>query len=163
MKKPGLCLLAALLCANAAMAQDVVRHKSAAARSPIASAVEVPASKTTVYVSGAVPPVVDDKAPPTSQAAFGDTRQQTQGVLKGIERTLAGLNLTMGHVVKMQVFLVGDPAKAGRMDFAGFSDAYREFFGTTAQPNVPARSVMQVQGLVNAGWLVEIEVTAVRP
>jgi enamine deaminase RidA (YjgF/YER057c/UK114 family) len=41
--------------------------------------------------------------------------------------------------------------------------AYREFFGTAAQPNLPARSVMQVGALVAPGWLVEIEVTAVRP
>ena len=152
-----------LLGASDALAQDVVRHQSPTARSPIASAVEVPAGKTTIYVSGMIPPVANDKADPNSQAAFGDTRQQTQGVLKAIENNLRGLNLSMAHVVKMQVFLVGDPAKAGRMDFAGFSQAYREFFGTPAQPNVPSRSVMQVAGLVNPGWLVEVEVTAVRP
>jgi enamine deaminase RidA (YjgF/YER057c/UK114 family) len=31
------------------------------------------------------------------------------------------------------------------------------------QPNFPARSTMQVAGPVNPGWLVKIEVTAVRP
>ena len=41
--------------------------------------------------------------------------------------------------------------------------AYREFFGTAAQPNRPARSTMQVAGLVDPGWLVEIEVTAAGP
>jgi enamine deaminase RidA (YjgF/YER057c/UK114 family) len=46
------------------------------------------------------------------------------------------------------------------MDFAGMMKAYREFFGTAAQPNTPARSTMQVAGLVDPGWLVEIEVTA---
>jgi enamine deaminase RidA (YjgF/YER057c/UK114 family) len=38
--------------------------------------------------------------------------------------------------------------------------AYRERFGTAQQPNKPARSTMQVSGLVDPGWLVEIEVTA---
>jgi enamine deaminase RidA (YjgF/YER057c/UK114 family) len=116
-----------------------------------------------VYVSGAVPPVVDDKAERGSIAAYGDTRTQTVGVLRNIERSLQRLGLQMGDVVKMQAFLVGDPAKGGRMDFDGFMAGYREFFGTAAQPNLPARSVMQVGGLVVPGWLVEIEVTAVRP
>jgi enamine deaminase RidA (YjgF/YER057c/UK114 family) len=38
--------------------------------------------------------------------------------------------------------------------------AYSERFGTAAQPNKPARSTMEVAGLVDPGWLVEIEVTA---
>ena len=46
--------------------------------------------------------------------------------------------------------------------FDGFMAAYREFFGTPAQPNLPARSVMQVAGLVLPGWRVEIEVIAAR-
>jgi enamine deaminase RidA (YjgF/YER057c/UK114 family) len=48
------------------------------------------------------------------------------------------------------------------MDFAGMMTAYREFFGTKQQPNKPARSTMQVAGLVDPGWLVEIEVTAAK-
>ena len=145
-----------------ALAQDVKRHKIPNSDFPIALAVEIPAGKTTVYVSGQVPAVVDDKAPKNTVAAFGDTKTQTVSVLKAIERALKSMNLSMGDVVKMQVFLVGDPTKSG-MDFAGFMDGYKQFFGTAEQPNLPARSVMQVAGLVNPGWLVEIEVTAVRP
>jgi enamine deaminase RidA (YjgF/YER057c/UK114 family) len=69
----------------------------------------------------------------------------------------------MGDVVKMQVFLVGDPDKGGKMDFAGFMQGYTQFFGSKEQPNLPTRSVFQVAGLANPGFLVEIEVTAVRP
>lgn len=156
----GAVLVAAL--AGAAAAQNVVRHKIPNSDFPIALAVEVPAGKTTVHVSGQVPTVVDDKAPKNTVAAFGDTKAQTVSVLKAIERALKSLNLTMGDVVKMQVFLVGEPGKSG-MDFAGFMEGYRQFFGTAEQPNLPARSVMQVAGLVNPGWLVEIEVTVVRP
>ncbi|MBY0367500.1 MAG: hypothetical protein EKK52_06655 [Burkholderiales bacterium] len=129
---------------------------------PIASAVEVPAGRALVFVSGTVPPVVDEKAERGSLAAYGDTRTQTQGVLKAIERQLQSQGLGLGDVVKMQVFLVGDPAKGGKMDFDGFMAAYREFYGTATQPNLPARSVMQVAGLVVPGWLVEIEVIAAR-
>jgi enamine deaminase RidA (YjgF/YER057c/UK114 family) len=110
-----------------------------------------------------VPPMVDESAPKTSVKAFGDTKTQTVGVLKEIDKILKTAGIGMGDVVKMQVFLVGDPAKGDRMDFAGFMEGYRKFFGTPEQPNLPARSAMQVAGLVNPGWLVEIEVTAVKP
>jgi enamine deaminase RidA (YjgF/YER057c/UK114 family) len=156
-------VFAATLCAVLpAVAQEITRHKIPDSDFPIALAVEVPAGKTTVYVSGAVPPVSDEKAPKNTIAAYGDTKTQTVGVLKRIETTLKRLGLSMRDVVKMQAFLVGDPGKGG-MDFAGFMDGYKQFFGTAEQPNLPARSVMQVAGLVNSGWLVEIEVTAVRP
>ncbi|MEJ5999825.1 RidA family protein [Paucibacter soli] len=156
-------LASLLLLVGTAHADEVLRHRTPGSSFPIASAVEVPAGKTLVYLSGAVPPVLDEKAERGSLAAYGDTRSQTAGTLAGIERTLKGLGLTMGDVVKMQVFLVGDPAKGGKMDFEGFMAAYREHFGTPAQPRLPARSVMQVAALVLPGWLVEIEVTAVRP
>jgi enamine deaminase RidA (YjgF/YER057c/UK114 family) len=161
-------LSAAMLSASAAIAQEkpaageVVRHATPGSNFPIARAVEVPSGLTTVYVSGAVPPVADKNAAEGSIQAFGDTETQTVGVLKSIEATLKDLGLTMGDVVKMQVFLVGDPKLDGKMDFAGFMKGYTQFFGTTEQPNLPARSAMQVAGLVNPGWLVEIEVTAVR-
>jgi enamine deaminase RidA (YjgF/YER057c/UK114 family) len=63
-----------------------------------------------------------------------------------------------GDVVKMLVFLVGDPANDGKMDFKGFMEAYTQYFGTPEQPNLPARSAVQVAGLAAPGALVEIEV-----
>ena len=147
----------------AAQAPDVVRHPIPNSIFPISQAVEVPAGKATIYLSGVVPPVADEAAPRGSAAAYGDTRTQTAGVLRLIERNLQRLDLSMGDVVKMTVFLVGDPAQGNRMDFAGFMAAYTERFGTVAQPNLPVRSVVQAAGLANPGYLVEIEVTAVRP
>lgn len=162
--RTGAALVAALMAmTGGAMAQDVVRHKIPNSDFPISQAVEVPAGKTTVYVSGAVPSVADEKAEKGSLAAYGDTKTQTVSVLKSIEKTLAGLDLKMGDVVKMQVFLVGDPVKGGKMDFGGFMEGYTQFFGTKEQPNLPTRSVFQVAGLAAPGFLVEIEVTAVRP
>lgn len=149
--------------AGIAVADDVVRHKIPNSDFPIAQAVEVPQGKTTVYVSGAVPSVVDEKAEKNSLASYGDTKTQTETVFKSIETTLERLGLKMSDVVKMQVFLVGDPANGGKMDFGGFMKGYTQFFGTEAQPNLPSRSVVQVAGLASPGFLVEIEVTAVRP
>ena len=159
----ALALAAGLFAAGAASAQEVIRHRTPGSNFPIAAAVEVPAGRTTVYVSGMVPQVTNEQAPRNSVAAFGDTKAQTVSVLQAIEKALQRVNLQMRDVVKMQVFLVADPSKENRMDFAGFMEGYTQFFGTAQQPNLPSRSVMQVAGLVNPGWLVEIEVTAVRP
>jgi enamine deaminase RidA (YjgF/YER057c/UK114 family) len=130
---------------------------------PIASAVEVRGDVGTVYLSGMVPPNLDPTPGPGRVPNFGaDTKTQTEGALKSIDRALIGMGLTMSDVIKMQVFLVGDPAKGGKMDFAGFMEGYTQFFGTAAQPNLPSRSVFQVAALANPAFLVEIEVVAIR-
>jgi len=163
MQRLCLLLLLSAIASGSAAAQDVVLHRTPGSNFPIAAAVEVPAGKTLVYVSGMVPRVTNEQAPRNSIASFGDTKTQTVSVLQAIEAALSRMNLAMKDVVKMQVFLVADPAKDNRMDFAGFMEGYTQFFGTAEQPNLPSRSVMAVAGLVNPGWLVEIEVTAVRP
>ncbi|MEN9226730.1 MAG: RidA family protein [Thermostichus sp. HHBFW_bins_43] len=145
-----------------AQAEEIIRHPIPNSDFPILQAVEVPPGATLVMLSGQVPPVVDPNADPRSVAAFGNTYTQTVGVLQRIQDILESIDMTMSDVVKMQVFLVGDPEMDGMMDFAGFMEGYREFFGTEEQPNLPVRSTMQVAGLVNPGWLVEIEVEAVR-
>lgn len=158
-------LLAATTVATFAQAEDetAIRYPLINSTFPISRAVEIPATSTIVYLSGAVPSVIDASAPKGSIAAYGDTEAQTVTVLKSIEANLKSLNLTMSDVVKMQAFLVGDPDKGGKMDFAGFMRGYTQFFGTEAQPNLPSRSALQIAGLANPGFLVEIEVTAVRP
>ncbi|MFC4765103.1 RidA family protein [Dyella koreensis] len=156
-------LLLVVTAASAQSAQEVVRYKIPNSDFPISAAVEVPAGKATVYVSGNVPPVVDAKAPKDSVAAYGDTKTQTIGVLTAIEKQLKSMHLSMGNVVKMQVFLVGDESHGGRMDFAGFMAGYTQFFGTKEQPKLPARSAFQIAALGNPGYRVEIEVVAVRP
>jgi enamine deaminase RidA (YjgF/YER057c/UK114 family) len=154
--------LAALLCgALPASAQEIVRHKIPGSDFPIAQAVSLPPNASIHFISGQVPPVINKSVPGDSLAAFGNTEQQTLGVLNKIKEILAGMGLTMGDVVKMQVFLVGDPAKGNKGDVAGFMAAYTQFFGG-AQPNLPARAVFQVAALSNPGWLIEIEVVAAK-
>ena len=165
MRKFAAPLLSLLLLAPSfALAKDVIRTKLPNNSTfPIAAAVEVPAGKSTVYLSGTVPTAVDPAAARDSIAAYGDTKTQTISVLNVIKAQLEALGLGMGDVVKMQVFLVGDPGKDGKMDFGGFMEGYSAYFGTKEQPNLPVRSTMQVAALANPGFLVEIEVTAVRP
>jgi enamine deaminase RidA (YjgF/YER057c/UK114 family) len=155
-----LVLLAATLLATPVLAQEVQRR--GAAESPISASVELPQYSRLVYVSGTVPDVADPAAPAGSVQRYGDTATQTRSVLRRIEAQLAQHGLGLRDVVMMRVFLVAPPGET-RMDFAGMMGAYREFFGTEAQPMRPARSTMQVAGLVDPGWLVEIEVTAAAP
>jgi enamine deaminase RidA (YjgF/YER057c/UK114 family) len=129
---------------------------------PFLMGVTVPRGRELVFLSGHTPPVIDPTAPPESIRAFGDTYRQAVGALQELQQSLERLGLTMSHVVKLQVFLVGDPALGGRMDNEGFSRAYAEFFGTPAQPHLVARTRVQVVGLVNPGWLVEVDAVAVR-
>ncbi|MFV3305829.1 RidA family protein [Pseudomonas sp. NY15181] len=155
----SLAILAEPLCASAA---EVIRYKLPDSNFPIALAVEVPEGYSEIHISGLTPGAVPQKDLTGATAVYGDTRAQTISVLESIQSTLKSMSLGMGDVVKMQAYLVGDPKKDGRMDFAGFMEGYNQFFGTAAQPKVPARSAIQVAGLFDPGWLVEIEVTAVR-
>ncbi len=148
-----------LVLAGAAGA-EVIRHKTPGSTFPILRAVEIPADATLVYLSGVVPGVSNPSAPEGSAEAFGDTQAQTVSVLERIAANLESIDLEMGDVVKMQVYLVAD--ESGSMDFAGFMEGYVQFFGTDEQPNLPTRSVFEVAGLANPNWLVEIEVVAVR-
>jgi len=132
------------------------------AKAAIATSVAVPAGFDTIYVSGLVPPVIDETAPAGSTAQFGDTKTQAMGVFKRLEDALKAQGYGFGDVVMMRVYLVGDPAKGGVMDFAGMMEAYRTYFGTAEQPNKPARVTMQVAALVAPGMLAEIEVQAAK-
>jgi enamine deaminase RidA (YjgF/YER057c/UK114 family) len=156
--------LTALLAACAAPnGGELVRYKIPDSTFPILQAVEVPPGYKTIYLSGAGPDVADKSKPASSIEAYGDTQAQTVNTLKKIDATLKRLNLSMSDVIKMQVFLVGDPQLQGKLDFKGLMAGYTQFFGTKEQPNLPTRSAMQVAALANPGWLVEIEVTAVAP
>jgi enamine deaminase RidA (YjgF/YER057c/UK114 family) len=143
-----------------ASAEEVVHVQKD--ESPIATAVIVPPGATTYYISGMPAPVADPNAPKGTVAAYGDTKTQTVGALTRIKDALAEQKLGFGDVVMMHVYLVGDPSKDGKMDFAGMMDGYKQFFGTKEQPNKPARTTVQVASLVGPGMLVEIEVIAAK-
>jgi len=129
-------------------------------KSPIATAVW---AGDTLYVSGqmASPVTPEDKAKGTP-AVYGDTKTQALSVLGKLQNILKAQGLSMGDVVSMHVYLAGDPANGGKLDFAGLQSAYTQFFGTTEQPNKPARATFQVAALAAPWGLVEIEVIAVK-
>lgn len=126
-----------------------VLHRQENAASPFASSVYVPPGYGTYFISG-IP------------GRSGDTPAQTSAVLDQLKKQLATLGMTFGDVVQARIFLVGDPAKGGKMDFAGMNSAWFKEFGTAEQPNKPARATVQVSGLAEGTALVEIEMVAVK-
>ena len=144
---------------SAAWANEITRYPLP--NFPTSLAVEVPASASTIYLNGVVPGIIDNKADPRSEAAYGNTAQQTANVLAEIEKRLKNLGLSMSDVVKMQVFLKA-PQGQDAMDFQGFSQSYVRFFDAEKGVKLPARSLLQSQGFANPGWLVEIDVIAAR-
>lgn len=152
---------AVTLLALPATAQELTRHPIPDSDFPILQAVEVPAGMTTVYLSGTVPAVINEAAERNSVEAYGTTEEQTVSVMTRIQEQLEGMGMGVGDIIKMQAFLVAPEGEA--VDFEGFMAGYSQFFGTEEQPNLPVRSAMVVEALVNPAWLVELEVTAVRP
>ncbi len=152
-------LALALLLATplAAPAQLTVKHLQPNEKSPIANGVW---AGDTLYLSGQLADPVTPAAGATP-ASYGDTKTQSLSALNKIQKLLQAQGLDMKDVVKMTVFLGPDPS-TGKLDFPGLQASYTQFFGTSAQPNKPARSAFQVAALAAPWALVEIEVIAVR-
>ena len=129
---------------------------------PIASSVRVPPGAELLFLSGTLADVAKPDAPVGSVERLGDTETQAASVLGKLERELAASGFTFADVVKMNVFLVGDPAKGGRMDFEGLMKAYSRYVGAASHGKLPARTTVQVAALPLPGALVEIEVIAAR-
>jgi len=151
-------VVVALLAFTTVSAQETKRIPLPASQNP--SNADVPVAGAvwagdTLYVSGWLDP--DIKNHP-------DTTSQTVGLIKDIQKFLESQKLTLGDVVMMHVYLGADPAKDGKMDYAGMMAGYSQFFGTKEQPNKPARTTVQVVLPAGArGGLIEIDLVAVRP
>jgi len=161
MKMKALVMAGAMIAsACAAQAQVVVKHLQPNEKAAIANGVW---AGDTLYLSGQLAsPVTPADTAKGTPAVYGDTKVQALSALQKIQVLLKEQGLDMKDVVKMTVFLAGDPAQGGKLDFAGLQASYTQFFGTKEQPNKPARSAMQVAALAAPWALVEIEVIAVR-
>jgi len=99
-----------------------------------------------VYVAGTLGTDGDSLVP-------GGVGPETAQILKNIERILAGCGATLGHVVKMNVFLTD------MSTFDEMNEAYMAVFGLD---DPPARITVGCNGLaIGAG--VEIDCVAYRP
>lgn len=127
----------------------------------IVPAVGIPAGAEWLLLSGQVPRAIDPARPATTVADYGDTYTQAMSTFTRIDGILKARGWGMRDVVRLTVYLVADPA-TGRMDFDGLNRAYRQWFGTAANPHLVARSTVEISALAAPGLLVEIEATAAR-
>jgi 2-iminobutanoate/2-iminopropanoate deaminase len=153
-------LLAAALTSTAAMAAPIVRHTNPPP-AIILGGVTIPPGAETVLLSGQLANPIDP-AKTDSIEAYGDTKTQTISTFTKIKAALAKLGYAMSDIVKLTVFVAGDPKLGGKMDFAGFNAGYKEFFGTAENPNLAARSTVQVAALAGPNFLIEIEAIAAK-
>lgn len=157
-----LAIVVGLGVANGVAAQ-VVRNTNGPGPHNILESVSIPANAEVLALSGVVPLAKDLSKRPTSIDDLGDTKTQTISVLNQIKATLERRGYKMSDIVRMTVYLTADPKSEDRkMDFQGMNEAYRMFFGTDENPNLVARSTVQVSALANPFYLVEIEVTAAK-
>ncbi|MCU7649662.1 RidA family protein [Pseudomonas piscis] len=154
--------LGLLFAAANSWAAGIQRIPSTYPNSPILQAVTLPANSEVIYLSGLLPDPVDPKAAKEQIHAVGNTEAQARVVLGKVRAILASQGLGLGDVVQLRIYLVGDPALGGKLDFDGLQTAFREFFGTQEQPLKPARTTVQVAGLVLPGALIEVETVAAR-
>jgi enamine deaminase RidA (YjgF/YER057c/UK114 family) len=152
------CAAALTLVAGGAQAAEAVTRVPFNFATPtgISTSVSVAAGTKLHFVSGQLPTIADPKNP-------GDTYTQTKSVIAKLIAQLAALGLKPSDAVKGTVFLVGDPAKGGEQDFAGFSKAWTETWTGGPGGAFPARSAVKIAGLNLPGALIEIELIAAGP
>jgi 2-iminobutanoate/2-iminopropanoate deaminase len=143
--------------AKTAPAPKPVIERTGPATGVIASTALLPTGSTILYLSGGTASPVD----PAKPDEFGDTATQTKSILTKMKASLEGMGWSMGDIVKMNVFLVA-ALPGGRMDAPGMNGVFKDFFGTAAQPNKPARTTVQVAALGRPTTLVEIEAVAAK-
>ncbi|HBF37953.1 MAG TPA: reactive intermediate/imine deaminase [Firmicutes bacterium] len=125
------------------MAEIINSKKAPSAIGPYSQAVK---AGDFLFVSGQLP--ID---PITGKMVDNDIILQTRQSLSNIKEILAGAQMTLNDVTKVNVFL------ADMNDFAAMNEVYAEFF----TKNFPARAAIQVARLPKDA-LVEIEAIAVK-
>lgn len=152
-------LLAVGAVAVAGSAQAQVKRDYARPDARFATSISVPATAELVFFSGALAP---PSAPGAAVTVEATTESQATAIFRDMEAKLKAQGLGLGDIVNMKIYLMGDPAKGGAMDFAGLNAAYGRVFGTPSQPHRPTRSTFQIAGIAVPGALVEIDIVAVR-
>ena len=153
-----------LLAAAATTSAQVVKYPTTPPGRILAGAA-VGAKSDMLFLSGQLASPIDPAkpmSPALTLADIGDTKTQTISALNKIKGLLAAHGYTMADIVKMTIFVAGDPAKGGKMDFDGVNAGFGQFFNTPDNPTTVARSAFQVAALAGPAFLVEIEVIAAK-
>jgi len=148
----------ALCAASPAFAQDaaepgqnVVRNGRPGAM--LLESVEVAPGASYLYVGGHAAALLDAADP---AKGYGDTKTQTLSTLGKIKMVLERRGYAMSDLIKLNIFVVADPA-TGVADYAAVNAAYREFFLNETNPNSVVRTALEIKAIQVPGLLVEIE------
>jgi 2-aminomuconate deaminase len=110
-----------------------------------------------LFVSGTSARRVDNTIAGASVDALGtthlDIREQTRAVIENIRDILQSAGAQLQDVVELSTYLVN------MNDFAGYNEAYGEFFGYDG----PARTTVAVHQLPHPHLLIEIRAMAYKP
>lgn len=93
----------------------------------------------------------------------GDVATQAEAVFKKQIAALKEADLAPADAFFSRNILYPDPKNGGRMDFAGFNEAYHKTYNNPDNPNRLARTVMSAPGFATQGQLLTIETYAVYP
>lgn len=141
---PFICLLSALLMAGSSLRAAPAFKTYADSRGIYSAGVLVSAGQPLYFSSGS-----------TSGKDAPDTvKGQSLVTLGKLKDKLTAAGLTLGDVVFVRAYLV--PGADDKVDFAGWNEAWTEFFAPVA-PHKPARTTVGVPLLGRPGTLVEIE------
>jgi enamine deaminase RidA (YjgF/YER057c/UK114 family) len=110
-------------------------------------AVIVEGNARTIYVGG------QNAVDADGRIVGSDLATQTEQVFKNLETVLAASGATLHDIVKWTIYVVQG------QDFTTGYGVFQRVWGTSARP--PAISAVQVAGLANPEFLVEIEAIAV--
>lgn len=116
--------------------------------------------QTVYFFSGTTADPLNPNIPAGQPGRMGDTVQQVDSILNKLQAMLEKNNLTFADVIKATVFLVADPSKGNKMDFAGLNGEWAKRFPTD-KPR-PSRSAFQITELPLPGALAEVELIAAK-
>jgi enamine deaminase RidA (YjgF/YER057c/UK114 family) len=122
--------------------------------------VYIPKGKEYFFTSGLVAPVKDPDAPTGTYGRYGDTYEQSIGILERIKETIGEAGFEMEDVIFLRVYLA--PDQDGNIDWNAWFNAYGEYFHNDENPNKVARSTIAVYALANPDLLIEIEAVAAK-
>ena len=127
-----------------------VFHMVDSAPSPVAPYSHAVEQEGWVFVTGQMPFMESDRGLVYPEGIEAQTHQ----VFVNLKKVLTGVDLDLGHVVSMRVFLLHFDR-----DYDGMNGVYQTYFSSG---RYPARTCVGVTGLAR-GALVEIDLVARRP
>jgi len=120
---------------------------------------------STIYATGAKIPAgwpVYFTAGTTAGMNGGSTvRDQARTTLSKLQQNISTAGFSLNDVAFVRAYVV--PDATGKVDFAGWDEAWREVFGNAKTPHKPARTAIAVPRLGTPETLIEIEFVCSAP